>query len=115
MCVLGNRLLTDVDLKDCHKNLGPLRDIFCGNSSDPTSTCDPYWESNNVTQVKGIKGLSSGVFLGKCSRRFSKILIVLILGIGVARDFRFKKLNRCSIFYSVSTDTFPLISPEYLI
>lgn len=65
MCVLGNRLLKDIDLADCHKDAGPLQTIFCGNVSNPDpDSCDPYWTANPVTKVRGIKGLSSGVFLG---------------------------------------------------
>jgi hypothetical protein len=64
MCVLGKRLLRDISIGDCNKNIsGPLHQIFCGNSSN----CDPYYEANEVSIVRGIKGLSSGVFLGECT------------------------------------------------
>lgn len=60
MCVLGNRLLKDIHITDCNKtDTGVLHDIFCVNS-----TCDPYYLNHNVTVVRGIKGLSSGVILG---------------------------------------------------
>jgi potassium/chloride transporter 4/5/6 len=66
MCVLGKRLLKDISLDDCHKNSSsPLYQIFCGNSTANASSCDPYFEANEVSKVRGIKGLSSGVFLGK--------------------------------------------------
>ena len=67
MCILGKRLLKDISLADCHKNAsGPLYHLFCGNTSGTESSgCDPYFEANNVSKVRGIKGLSSGVFLGK--------------------------------------------------
>jgi hypothetical protein len=39
--------------------------MFCGNSSADNVGCDPYFVANNVSKVRGIKGLSSGVFLGK--------------------------------------------------
>jgi potassium/chloride transporter 4/5/6 len=66
MCVLGKRLLKDINVNDCHKKqFGPLYQIFCGNSSTDGISCDPYFEENNVSKVRGIKGLSSGVFLGK--------------------------------------------------
>jgi hypothetical protein len=67
MCVLGKRLLKDISVNDCHKEpFGPLYQIFCGNSSsDNTRHCDPYFDANNISHVRGIKGLSSGVFLGK--------------------------------------------------
>jgi hypothetical protein len=61
MCVLGKRLLKDISISDCNKNSsGPLYKIFCGNS-----TCDEYFLENDVFKVRGIKGLSSGVFLGE--------------------------------------------------
>jgi potassium/chloride transporter 4/5/6 len=64
MCVLGKRLLKDISVSDCNKNTsGPLHKIFCGNSS----ACDPYYEANEVSTVRGIKGLYSGVFLGECT------------------------------------------------
>jgi potassium/chloride transporter 4/5/6 len=67
MCVLGKRLLKDISISDCHKKPhSPLYSIFCGNSSaENLDSCDPYFVENNVSQVRGIKGLSSGVFLGK--------------------------------------------------
>jgi potassium/chloride transporter 4/5/6 len=67
MCVLGKRLLKDININDCNKKpFGPLHQIFCGNSSsEGAGSCDPYFEANNVSKVRGIKGLSSGVFLGK--------------------------------------------------
>lgn len=71
MCVLGNRLLKDIDISDCNKTGGPLRTIFCGNSTDDSDlNCDPYWIKNNVSIVRGIKGLSSGVFLGSLAFSF---------------------------------------------
>jgi potassium/chloride transporter 4/5/6 len=63
MCVLGKRLLRDISISDCNKNCsGPLHQIFCLNS-----TCDPYYEANDLFVVRGIKGLASGVFLGECT------------------------------------------------
>lgn len=64
MCVLGNRLLKDINIASCNKNPGgPLEQIFCPNS---TRSCDPYYSDHNVTIVRGIKGLASGVILGIC-------------------------------------------------
>lgn len=60
MCVLGKRLLKDISLEDCNKTEGgPLHQLFCVNS-----TCDSYYLTHNVSIVRGIKGLSSGVLLG---------------------------------------------------
>lgn len=42
MCVLGKRLLKDIKLEDCHKQIGgALHQVFCNG----TSTCDPYYAS----------------------------------------------------------------------
>ncbi|XP_076165217.1 solute carrier family 12 member kcc isoform X2 [Ptiloglossa arizonensis] len=64
MCVLGRRLLKDIDvLTKCNKNVsGVLHQIYCGNNTVP-GKCDPYYEENNLTITNGIRGLSSGVFL----------------------------------------------------
>jgi potassium/chloride transporter 4/5/6 len=66
MCVLGKRLLRDISISDCNKNVsGPLHQIFCVNS-----TCDPYFMTNDVSIVRGIKGLSSGVFFDNIENFF---------------------------------------------
>ncbi|XP_049831713.1 solute carrier family 12 member 6 isoform X1 [Schistocerca gregaria] len=71
MCVLGKRLLKDIDIQDCNKTVnGPLYNIFCTNSSTGEVTCDPYFEENNVSKVQGIKGLASGVFLDNIHNSF---------------------------------------------
>ncbi|XP_016973959.1 solute carrier family 12 member 4 isoform X1 [Drosophila rhopaloa] len=57
MCVLGKRLLKDIPLDNCTKEDSFMRDIYC-----PDGKCDEYFLANNVTKVKGIKGLASGVF-----------------------------------------------------
>jgi len=35
------------------------------NRTIQVARCDPYFESHNVTLIPGIRGLASGVFLGK--------------------------------------------------
>ncbi|KAH8272931.1 hypothetical protein KR018_011132 [Drosophila ironensis] len=57
MCVLGNRLLKDIPLDNCTKGDPFMVDIYC-----PDGKCDEYYLAHNVTRVKGIKGLASGVF-----------------------------------------------------
>ncbi|XP_052839351.1 solute carrier family 12 member 6 isoform X2 [Drosophila gunungcola] len=57
MCVLGKRLLKDIPLDNCTKEDPFMRDIYC-----PDGKCEEYFLANNVTKVKGIKGLASGVF-----------------------------------------------------
>ncbi|XP_063696209.1 solute carrier family 12 member 7 isoform X4 [Culicoides brevitarsis] len=57
MCVLGNRLLKDIDIGNCTKDRGSgLWNIFCENGE-----CDEYFKESNATVVKGIRGLESGV------------------------------------------------------
>uniref|UniRef100_W8BPR2 Solute carrier family 12 member 6 n=1 Tax=Ceratitis capitata TaxID=7213 RepID=W8BPR2_CERCA len=57
MCVLGKRLLKDIPIDNCTKSDSLLSDIFCDENG-----CDEYYTNNNVSKVKGIKGLASGVF-----------------------------------------------------
>jgi len=63
LCLLGRRLLKDLNvLTDCNKNVsGVLHKLYCGNGT----RCDPYYVENNLTVVNGIRGLASGVFLGR--------------------------------------------------
>lgn len=65
MCVLGRRLLKDINvLTECNKNTsGILHQLYCGNTTN-TNKCDPYYMENDVTIINGIRGLASGVFLG---------------------------------------------------
>lgn len=68
MCILGKRLLKDLDvLTQCNKNPGGhLYNVYCHNVTNTTTTkCDPYYLESNVTIINGIRGLASGVFLGK--------------------------------------------------
>ncbi|KAM7341779.1 solute carrier family 12 member kcc isoform 4-T6 [Cochliomyia hominivorax] len=57
MCVLGKRLLKDIPIDNCTKDDTFLTDLYC-----PNGECDKYFLEHNVTKVKGIKGLASGVF-----------------------------------------------------
>ncbi|XP_065368003.1 solute carrier family 12 member 6 isoform X3 [Calliphora vicina] len=57
MCVLGKRLLKDIPIDNCTKDDSFLNDLYC-----PDGKCDEYYLAHNVTKVKGIKGLASGVF-----------------------------------------------------
>ncbi|KAF0766635.1 solute carrier family 12 member 6 isoform X3 [Aphis craccivora] len=60
MCSLGNRLLKDMDLKNCNKAVGGyLHNMYCANGTGP---CDSYFDTHNTSIVKGIRGISSGVF-----------------------------------------------------
>lgn len=76
ICVLGKRLLKDIALSDCHKNItGPLFKQFCGNATNMYKCESEYFKMNNVTRVKGIRGLASGVFWGNKSHNSSVILV----------------------------------------
>ncbi|XP_017839242.1 solute carrier family 12 member 4 isoform X2 [Drosophila busckii] len=57
MCVLGKRLLKDIPIANCTKEDPMVLDLYC-----PNHKCDDYFQNNNLTHVKGIKGLASGVF-----------------------------------------------------
>lgn len=71
MCVLGKRLVKDVVLSECNKTIGgTLHQIFCGNGTN-MNTCDSYYRDHNVSIVRGIKGLSSGVFFGELIERIN--------------------------------------------
>ena len=83
--MLGNRLLSDENSGNCTKEEGsPLWNLYCqytdvmvdqlvggsgagagNNRTIQVARCDPYFESHNVTLIPGIRGLASGVFLGK--------------------------------------------------
>ncbi|XP_073958246.1 solute carrier family 12 member kcc isoform X2 [Choristoneura fumiferana] len=69
MCVLGKRLLKDIDINNCTKiRGGPLEQIFC-----PNKTCDPYYTAHEVQIVNGIKGLASGVFFDNLQDSFLQL------------------------------------------
>ncbi|XP_036445211.1 solute carrier family 12 member 7 isoform X5 [Colossoma macropomum] len=68
VCLLGNRTLKNHGFDKCLKTdtidnvtvTTKLWSLFC-QSSDLNSTCDEYFNLNNVTEVQGIPGLTSGV------------------------------------------------------
>ncbi|XP_066539738.1 solute carrier family 12 member 7 isoform X3 [Hoplias malabaricus] len=68
VCLLGNRTLQNHDFDKCAKTeiidnmtvTTKLWALFC-QSSELNSTCEEYFVLNNVTEVQGIPGLTSGV------------------------------------------------------
>ncbi|KAM6157335.1 solute carrier family 12 member 7 [Erethizon dorsatum] len=72
VCLLGNRTLAKRSFDTCAKvrvvNNGSatvttaLWGLFC-NGSSPSAACDLYFTQNNVTEIQGIPGVASGVFL----------------------------------------------------
>ncbi|OBS75973.1 hypothetical protein A6R68_17573, partial [Neotoma lepida] len=70
VCLLGNRTLAKRSFEACAKmqvvNNGTVTTalwrLFC-NGSSLSATCDEYFVQNNVTEIQGIPGVASGVFL----------------------------------------------------
>ncbi|XP_008561587.1 PREDICTED: solute carrier family 12 member 7-like, partial [Galeopterus variegatus] len=70
VCLLGNRTLSKRSFDVCSKMhvvanntvTTALWGLFC-NGSRPSATCDEYFAQNNVTEIQGIPGVASGVFL----------------------------------------------------
>ncbi|XP_036266380.1 solute carrier family 12 member 7 isoform X3 [Pipistrellus kuhlii] len=70
VCLLGNRTLSRRNFDVCAKvfttNNGTvttaLWGLFCNNSM-PSAICDEYFAQNNLTEIQGIPGVASGVFL----------------------------------------------------
>ncbi|KAI4898138.1 hypothetical protein NFI96_015401 [Prochilodus magdalenae] len=68
VCLLGNRTLKNHGFDMCSKTViannetvtTKLWALFC-QSSDLNATCDEYFTLNNVTEIPGIPGLTSGV------------------------------------------------------
>ncbi|XP_077364783.1 solute carrier family 12 member 7 isoform X2 [Festucalex cinctus] len=68
VCMLGNRTLQNNNFDKCLKMdiidnvtaTTQLWKLFC-NGPEFNSTCDEYFLNNNVTQIQGIPGLTSGV------------------------------------------------------
>lgn len=75
VCLLGNRTLSRRSFDACVKAYvtdnnsaaSALWGLFC-NGSQPSATCDEYFIQNNVTEIQGIPGAASGVFLGEARR-----------------------------------------------
>lgn len=73
VCLLGNRTLSRRNFDICAKVYTTtngtattlLWGLFCNNSM-PSATCDEYFAQNNLTEIQGIPGVASGVFLGEC-------------------------------------------------
>lgn len=72
MCVLGNRTLVWKTFDVCAKTVESangtvttqLWRMFC-DSSLLNATCDKYFMDNNVTEIQGIPGVTSGILAGQ--------------------------------------------------
>uniref|UniRef100_A0A2K5QQ44 Solute carrier family 12 member 7 n=1 Tax=Cebus imitator TaxID=2715852 RepID=A0A2K5QQ44_CEBIM len=70
VCLLGNRTLSRRGFDVCIKArlvqnssaTSALWGLFC-NGSQTSATCDEYFAQNNITEIQGIPGAASGVFL----------------------------------------------------
>ncbi|KAL7831953.1 hypothetical protein AOLI_G00295010 [Acnodon oligacanthus] len=68
VCLLGNRTLKNLDFDKCMKtevidnstHTTKLWELFC-DGPYLNASCDPYFTFNNVTEIKAIPGLLSGV------------------------------------------------------
>lgn len=74
ICMLGNRTLVRDLFDTCGKTVvegnttvpSQLWKRFCGSGNATSLHCDDeYFNQNNVTEIQGIPGLSSGVIRGK--------------------------------------------------
>ncbi|XP_040209286.1 solute carrier family 12 member 7 isoform X1 [Rana temporaria] len=68
ICLLGNRVLAARNLNVCAKNISndTINDFFWNKfctSGNHSPSCDSYFLANDVTEIQGIPGISSGVLL----------------------------------------------------
>lgn len=81
MCILGNRTLVWKSFDVCAKTIETangtvttqLWRMFC-DSPFLNATCDRYFSDNNVTQIQGIPGVTSGILAG-----WFKLIVVIII------------------------------------
>ncbi|KAG8572251.1 hypothetical protein GDO81_011994 [Engystomops pustulosus] len=77
MCLLGNRVLAKRNLEICAKYISnntineALWNKFCITTNEST-TCDPYFMANNITEIQGIPGVASGVLLDNLWSAYSQ-------------------------------------------
>lgn len=72
VCILGNRTLVWKTFDVCAKTVESangtvttqLWRMFC-DSSLLNATCDKYFTDNNVTEIQGIPGVTSGILAGR--------------------------------------------------
>lgn len=79
VCILGNRTLVSKSYDVCAKVVEidnetittKLWRSFC-DSEYLNATCDQYFTNNNVTEIQGIPGVTSGILAGKQHLIWSK-------------------------------------------
>lgn len=82
VCILGNRTLVSKGYDVCAKIIEidnetittKLWRSFC-DSEYLNATCDEYFTDNNVTEVQGIPGITSGILAGMTSLNAIRILV----------------------------------------
>lgn len=82
VCVLGNRTLVWKSFDVCSKTLETangtvttqLWRMFC-DSSLLNATCDKYFTENNVTEIQGIPGVTSGILAGRLTAPWMRRLV----------------------------------------
>lgn len=70
--MLGNRSLSRLGFNTCAKTVykdnittvSDLWDLFCRPLGLLNATCDEYFFHNNVTEIQGIPGMTSGIISG---------------------------------------------------
>lgn len=85
VCVLGNRTLVSKGFDVCAKVIEKdnvtvttkLWSLFC-DSEFLNATCDSYFTNNNVSEIQGIPGITSGILKGIHSHRLSHTMYPLI-------------------------------------
>uniref|UniRef100_A0A8C2Q6R5 Solute carrier family 12 member 5b n=1 Tax=Cyprinus carpio TaxID=7962 RepID=A0A8C2Q6R5_CYPCA len=90
VCLLGNRTLVSKGFDICAKTIEQgnatvttkLWRAFC-DSEFLNATCDEYFTSNNVSQIQGIPGITSGILAGKKTPLFQLMKIIFLFGEGV--------------------------------
>lgn len=81
VCILGNRTLVWKTFDVCAKTMESangtvttqLWRMFC-DSPFLNATCDRYFMDNNVTEIQGIPGVTSGILAGRSSSPPSRTL-----------------------------------------
>lgn len=79
VCVLGNRTLVWKGFDVCAKVIEnenttvttKLWRLFC-DSEFLNATCDTYFTNNNITEIQGIPGVTSGILRGKYTPAYMK-------------------------------------------
>ena len=86
VCILGNRTLLTKAYDVCAKTVeldndtvpSQLWRTFC-DSDALNATCDEYFSNNNVTEIQGIPGVTSGILAGTQGPQANKTVNVRVI------------------------------------